>query len=118
MIENIFNTTCQILKRESSSKDSWGNWQYNPGNEVNCLFIDRTGVKIRDSKGDEVIISGKFILTDVIDEVDKILFEEYEYEIVPGGIEKKQDILTGEIEGYGVNVIRRRKYGEKSVTVR
>lgn len=117
MVESLLNTTCKTLQRVPDSRDSWGNYQFNPSDDVDCLFIDQTGRTIKNAKGEDVVINGAFVMVEEITEVDKILYDGYEYEIVSGGIEKHQDILTGELEYYRVNVIKRRAYGEESVTV-
>ncbi len=117
MVENLLNTTCKVLQRVPGSRDDWGNWQFNPSDDIDCLFIDQTGRRIKNAKGEDVIITGVFVMIDEIEETDKIIYDGYEYEIVSGGIEKHQDILTGVLEFYRVNVIKRRAYGEESITV-
>jgi hypothetical protein len=121
MISSLFNKTCQILQRQEpqydTNNDRWNEFQYSLGKEISCLFIDKLGKVIKDSRGEDIQISGYIYLDETITEIDKILMEGYEYEIIGGGVSYNEDIITGENEYYRLTVIRRRLYSEGKIAV-
>jgi hypothetical protein len=56
-------------------------------------------------------------LSEAIQEYDRILFDNYVYDIVTGGILRKKSYLTGRTELYKVFVEKRREYNEDTVTI-
>ena len=122
MIDALFNTTCQILTRQTTvtgqaAMDSWNKYQYAPGDDIPCIFINKEGKVVRDSKGEDVYISGIFVMAKPITEVDKILFDGYIYDIIPGGIIYDYDLISGRVDYYRITTVRRREYLENQITI-
>ena len=118
MIDSMFPETCQILSRQEGTRDSWGNYQYNPSDTVPCLFKNVTGRLIETARIINKPISGFMFLVNEVKEGDKIIYDDYEYEIVGGGISKLKDFISGKVECYRIAVEKRKAYPDEKIPVK
>jgi hypothetical protein len=109
--------SCKILQRDSNSKDSFGNYSYTLSDERSCLFLNEEGTRVTVAGAKDIIISGMFYLSANINEYDRILFDDYIYDVVKGGVLRKKSYLTGRTEYYKVYVERRRLFNENEITI-
>jgi len=122
MINSLFVNTCNILRRDDDSLDSWGNYKYIPLGIINCLFTSKAGYSIRTTEVDRIDIAGVILISaDDVEllETDKIhlIDDDYIYGIAPSGIAHEQDFMTGAKTHYKINVIRRQKYDEEKIEI-
>jgi hypothetical protein len=117
MIEGLFNRKCKILRRLDNTRDSFNNYQYQLSDDVDCIFKERMGAYIKGSDSNDIVITGILILIESVNEYDKFVIDNYEYDIAKGGIQEIRDPVNDEVSHRRIAVIRRRLYSEESVTI-
>jgi len=113
----ITELSCKILRRQSDSVDDDFEPTYDPSDEIDYLFRGKISKEVKEQLGENIQIDGYFIITESVSPGDKILFDGYEYDIVPGGIFSRMKMLTGQVEYYMVVVSRRREYNEAEIAI-
>jgi len=116
MITSLLNNTCQIDNRQEDTRDDWGEFDYTP-ETVDCLYLDLTDYKAETENDIANVSIGVFYLKEEITQSDKIIFEEYSYDITSSGVMKVTSLFSGEIEYYKVYVSKRRKFNEKEIRI-
>ena len=119
MIESLLAHTCKIKERQEDTRDSWGKFTYAISDDVECLFINEVRKQLREEFAENIVINGSFIMKQAVDEADIIIYDDYEYNIVEGGIIPRRDLLDPEdVNHYEIVVERRRPENEEQVEIK
>lgn len=119
MIESFLTETCHISQRQDDTSDTWNDFDYTTSEEVDCRFMSKAGATVKTDKGEDVVISGYILLPNSvnIDEYDRIIYDDYLYEIIPD-IAKRKGLISDDVSHYKVAVRRRRPHGEDDVSIK
>ncbi len=120
MIESLLCETCNILRRQEGTRDGdgWDDYTYNLESESKCLMLSNIGNRQETETNRDIVINRILYITDEIKEVDRIVYEGYEYRIIPNGVEEQKDLLSGTVQFYRVGIEKERVYPGETVEIK
>jgi len=117
MITTLLTETCTILRRQEDTRDEYNKYSYYEIDDVPCIglrIFENTSVNefTRNLNRDLVIFTKEQIF-----DSDKIVYEDYEYEIEPGGVSVRKSFISGDEEFYATTLQRREEHPSEGKTI-
>jgi hypothetical protein len=118
MIANLLCETCTIKHRQGDSRDSFNQYDYWLETDVPCLAVDDVEYEKEDLQSINITDILFLYIIKVVTEMDRIIYDGYEYGIYAGGVKKGKDVITGEVEYYLVHLDKKQAHPPTIVEIK
>ena len=110
MFENMLSEQCEVWD-STVADDGRDRREWRKNRSIPCFFIPRTGRKVLDEAGEEVVTSGDFLLTEQIDiHSERIVYDGYMYEGID--LAPRKEMFATSVQIYVLAVAKRRSINE------